>query len=444
MKKKALVLGLGLSGKSAARFLLNRGYEVLGIDSKNLQGDRQIQELLVAGALIEEEKNFEERFSLKDFSLLAVSPGISKAHPLIQKAQSEKIPVQGEVDLALGSFSKGRAVGITGTNGKTTVTSLVAHILHASGKKAKALGNIGTPLTEYFLNPDPEEIAVIELSSYQLETLRSPVFDAAVILNVTPDHLDRYASFTDYAKAKAAIQYCLKDKAPLYLHEEIATDFGDLFTLPYKTIGFKERSSWHIKGNDIWKGSDFAFSLPDTYADMGTHDRFNALASWVLCETLGVKLEEFIQGLRSFKKPAHRVEFVQEIDGVHFYDDSKGTNVDAVIQAVGSMKGPVVLIAGGVDKGSSYLPWKDAFQSKVKKMILLGQSAPKIAQELSSFFSIARVNSLEEAVTLAKKEASPGDSVLLSPGCSSFDMFSDYAHRGREFQRYVLGEEKPL
>jgi UDP-N-acetylmuramoylalanine--D-glutamate ligase len=328
----------------------------------------------------------------------------------------------GEVDFALQHLHQ-KMVAITGTNGKTTVALLVEHVLNSAKIKAKALGNVGVSVAEYCLAPDPEEILVFELSSYQLETLDRPVFDAGVILNITPDHLDRYENLESYARAKAKLQHCLVPNGVLYLHEQVVQNFASIFSDEYVLLG---------KENSLGLSP-----FPKVNFFQGEHDYSNAIAAWALCRKMGVAKEEFIDALQSFKKPSHRIEFVKTIKGVSYYDDSKGTNIDAVIQAVLSMKGPVILIAGGVCKGSSYLPWKEVFQNRVKQLFVLGQAAHKIWQELSLFFNVEIVDSMEEAVIKAAACAKQADVVLLSPGCSSFDMFCDYAHRGKEFQRCV-------
>lgn len=433
MEKKALVIGLGISGKAAVKFLLHHGYVVFGVDGRDLKDDAEIKKLGSLGVKVALEKDF---LLEEDFSLVVTSPGVSPSHILIQEAKKKNIPVMGEAELAF-KYMKGRCLAITGTNGKTTVTSLVEHVLKESKRKAKALGNIGSPLTEYALSPDPEEIVVAELSSYQLETLDSPVFEAAVLLNITPDHLDRYANFKSYAEAKAQVQSCIKEDGDLYIDENAVAEFSALFKRPFYTMGILESSHLRVKGIEVWRGTEYVLTLPKEYEELGLHDSLNALAGWALCSKMGVDPLEFVSGLKTFKKPSHRIEFVRIVSGVKYYDDSKGTNVDAVIRAVHSMKGVVTLIAGGVDKGSSYLPWKEACQGKIRRIILIGEAAFKIADELGLFFNVKIVDSLEDAVKEAASSAAFGECVLLSPGCSSFDMFRDYAHRGNEFQKFV-------
>ncbi len=402
----ALVIGLGVSGKAAALLLKQKGYAVTGVDAKpkEIEGIRVLPE----GAVQD----------VKDFDLIVLSPGIAIAHPLYLAAKQENKNIVGEAQLAFRYLDQ-CAVGITGTNGKTTVTLLVEHVLKASGRKAKAVGNVGLALCDYAMHPDPEEILVVELSSFQLETMEGPFFDAVVVLNITPDHLDRHVSMAEYAAAKMQIGRCRKAGAPLYIHSKIAAE-------------------WGVSGDRF----DLAYILPVGYRQWGKHDLENAQAAWVLCEEIGISREEFIAAADSFEKPHHRIAFVKNIEGVSYYDDSKGTNLDAVIQAVSMMEGPVILIAGGVDKGASYVPWKECFRGRVKGIIAIGQAAEKIQRELCDEFIVEIVDSLAAAVEKAEQKGNPGDVVLLSPGCSSYDMFRDYAHRGEEFQRCVNNIEE--
>ncbi len=402
----ALVIGLGVSGKAAALLLKAKGFSVTAVDAKPKEID---------GICVLSETAIE---SLDSFDWIVISPGIPQNHPLYLAAKQKNKKIVGEAQLAFLYLDQ-KAVGITGTNGKTTVTLMVEHVLQKSGRKAKAVGNVGLALCDYAMSPDREEILVVELSSFQLETLEGPFFDAAVVLNITPDHLDRYDSMKEYGEAKLRISGCRKPGAPLYVHSKIARDYGleaDCF--------------------------DLAYILPVGYRHWGKHDLENAEAAWVLCREIGISREEFIAGLDTFEKPHHRIAFVKDIEGVAYYDDSKGTNLDAVIQSVSMMQGPVILIAGGVDKGASYVPWKECFRGRVKGIIAIGQAAEKIRRELCDEFAVEIVDSLAAAVEVAKQKGIPGDVVLLSPGCSSYDMFRDYAHRGEEFQRCVNNIEE--
>jgi UDP-N-acetylmuramoylalanine--D-glutamate ligase len=413
---KVLVIGFGKSGQSAYALLQHQGHEVVAVDK-----DPKVAPPCDV--------------KVSDFDFVVVSPGVPQADPWYAEARRLGLEVVGEAELALRE-AKQPIIGITGTNGKTTVTLLVEHVLKCAGKKARALGNVGSPLAAYFIHPDPEEIIVAEISSYQLETLHSKVFDAGVILNITPDHLDRYSGMEEYAKAKCHLYNCLKEGAPFYVNIELLREYHPLLKGEYRTYGSSSGAFLWTDKYLVKELEKIAYFLPMRYRDMGIHESENVLAAWALCRHFDVTNDAFLQALESFQKPAHRIEFVATIGGVSYYDDSKGTNIDATMHAIESMSGPVVLIAGGVDKGSSYAPWK-RFQGKVRKIIAMGEAAEKICQELNIVFPVEIVPTMDQAVDLAKEIAKPGDAVLLSPGCSSFDMFRDYAHRGEEFKRRV-------
>jgi len=420
--KKALVVGLGISGLSAAHFLADRGAIVHGVD-KNVSAINSAS-LLSKGITIGSDT---APCDVASFDLVVVSPGIPPAHPIYHSARDAGVETIGEVELGC-RFVTQPMVGITGTNGKTTVTLLVTHVLNHCGKKAKALGNVGVPLTKEIATAFPDDILVTELSSYQLETLSCRVLDAGVILNVTPDHLDRYVDMEAYARAKCLIRHSLKTGAPLYVEEATMQNYGHLLNgLAVKTYGYA--ASCDITPIQI------------RYQGKPSHDAENIMAAYALCMQMGVEPEAFFKALPSFKKPSHRIEFICQRNGVSYYDDSKGTNIDAVIRAVEQMNGKVVIIAGGVDKGAAYTPWIEAFGTKVKTIIAIGQAAKKMEQQLSHAIPVKVYRTLEEAVNAASQLAQSGDSVLLSPGCSSFDMFKDYAHRGEEFQRLVRSLE---
>lgn len=425
---KVLVIGLGISGIAATRFLLTKGYHVTGVDGNEtiLNSNPQLHELCGQGLKIVHDS---ASLDMSGFDLAIVSPGVSPSHPLYQLALKKGVELIGEAELAFRNLHQPCAA-ITGTNGKTTVTLLTAHILNGAGKKARALGNVGNPLIEYAEHPQADEIVIAELSSYQLETMRTPVFDVGIILNITPDHLDRYRSMEEYAAAKCRLQDCIKKNGIFYAHSRTADDFAHLLKSSFNTFD-------RTQGCEKQEAENIEYILPLSYRELGMHEIENALAAWVIVRHFGVSGEQFRKGLETFKKPAHRIEFVKSIDGVSYYDDSKGTNVDATIQAVRSMKGPVLLIAGGVDKGGSYVPWKLWFRNRVKRIIAMGQAAGKIHSEMSDEFEVEIVSSLSNAVASAADHAEKGDCVLLSPGCSSFDMFRDYAHRGEEFKRHV-------
>jgi UDP-N-acetylmuramoylalanine--D-glutamate ligase len=433
MKKVTLVLGLGKSGIAAAEYLIQQGQLVLGIegDAAILQRSAEILRLKGLGLFVQPES---DPIDWERVEECIVSPGISPKHPLYAAARQAGVRITGEAELALPHFKK-PLVAVTGTNGKTTVVMLVEHILNCCGIKAKALGNVGSALCSYLVQPTDEQAFVVELSSYQLETLNTPVFDAAILMNLTPDHLDRYDGMQAYAAAKFRLQGAVKENGDFFVQAKAAAEFPHLLT----------RKNYQIFDVDIPLAPDEnrrIEAMLNTYKGpteqlKGRHDRENAIAAWLLCRPFSISIEQFWKAFSTFRKPPHRIEFVKEIAGVAYYDDSKGTNLDAVIQAVNVMQGPVVLIVGGVDKGASYALWKEPFLGKVKEIIAIGQAASQIYQELHPYFTIKLADSLDSAVHVAASLAEKGDVVLLSPGCSSFDMFRDYAHRGEEFQRIV-------
>lgn len=399
MEKSVLVVGFGISGKSAAAFLEKKGRNVLVHD------DHQ-------------DLKFHGDFSSID--QVVVSPGVPKTHPIYLEALQRNIEVIGEVELACRAIRQ-PAIAVTGTNGKTTVTMLIAHILEEAGREVKLLGNGGTPLTSE-IEESSEAILVLELSSFQLETLQTPILDAAAILNITPDHLDRYDGMEEYARAKVGIHRSLKKGGQLFIEENCAKQYSSLLQgVVYQTYGESD-----------------PIALPCELAGKKTHETENFMAAFALCRQMGVAPEKIVAAFESFKKPPHRIEFVADIDGVSYYNDSKGTNIDAVIRCIQSLPGPIILIAGGVDKGATYRSWIEPLQGKVKRIMTLGLAASKIEEELKTHFPIERCRDLTEAVELSEKYAVSGDQIVLSPGCASFDMFKNYAHRGDEFKRLVL------
>ncbi len=425
---------MGKSGKAAYHLLKIKGDDPVGCDTNsNLLKTLQEEGLKVA-----------ESPQVELFDQVVLSPGIPPTNTWYLEAKKLGKEILGEAELGLRELAlcspRPKIVGITGTNGKTTVTLLIEHILKESGISAIALGNVGTPFTEYCLHPAPGEIVVAELSSYQLETLTSKVLDVGVVLNITPDHLDRYPSMEEYAAAKSMIQNCMRQESTLYVNAEVLREFGYLFKDKHRTFGSLSGAFLWTDKHVIKQLERVEFLLPQVYTQRGIHDSENVLAAWAVCKELGVEKEAFLNALETFKKPAHRIEFVKEIAGVFYFDDSKGTNIDATIKAVSAMTGSVILIAGGVDKGASYKIWKEKFAGKVRMIFAIGEAAEKIKQELLPDINVHVVSSLEAAVKEAGKCARLGESVLLSPGCASFDMFRDYAHRGEEFKRCVQKE----
>ncbi len=366
---KAVVLGLGVSGKSAKKFLEKRGWTVVCIDDK---------------------LSSQTPPNLAEFDLFVPSPGVPRSHPLYKKAIELKLPIKGEAQLGLEGIRQ-ICIGITGTNGKTTTVRLIEHCLNYAGIGAKAVGNVGFPLTGY----EGDDILIVELSSFQLETVDAKVFDLGVILNITPDHLDRYASQQEYAEAKIRLQHCVKEGGELLIHQTIDSS---LFQKPSQV--FVEDPAWEV------------------------------------CKRVGVDEETYISAKKTFVKPPHRMEFVTQLGGVDFINDSKATNVDAVLHALKTVGGRVLLIAGGLDKGLSFEPLQNV-KKQLSGVIVFGQAREKIANALQHLVEVHRVETVSEAVCLAKDLAKAGESVLFSPGCASFDAYKNYEERGEEFKKLV-------
>jgi UDP-N-acetylmuramoylalanine--D-glutamate ligase len=435
-EKRVLVIGLGISGQSAAAFLLKRGAIVSGVDRNSglLKKNESILKLCEEGVVLLDDG---QACDMGEFDLVVVSPGVPLTNQYCQRALSLGIEMIGEAELACRFISQ-KCVAITGTNGKTTVTLLVEHILNGAWKKARALGNIGIHLTSAIDDGADESIYVIELSSFQLETLKHSFIDAGVLLNITPDHLDRYSSMEAYALAKIQLKKCLKPEGKLFIENNCRRNYerflGCKNVFPY---GYDSSCFIWTDKKSVFINNQEQFTLPCLHQGKLSHDVENIMAAYALCHELGVSSKQFTEGLETFKKPSHRIEFVRTISGVHYVDDSKGTNIDAVMRAIQSLEGPIILIAGGVDKGFPYTPWIEGFEGKVKLICAIGESAGKIMQDLGRDFIVKPFSTLDEAVKGAAKMAKVGDTILLSPGCSSYDMFKDYAHRGKEFKRIV-------
>ncbi|MEC7840323.1 MAG: UDP-N-acetylmuramoyl-L-alanine--D-glutamate ligase [Chlamydiota bacterium] len=440
LNKKVVVIGIGVSGRSAAHFLLKKGFSVVGVDDHvdKLKNHPEVKNLVNSGMTLQSdlmEQHYEELL------FVVTSPGIPSSHLVLKKARSKNIEIIGEVELAFRYLGEKTCVGVTGTNGKTTVTLLIEHILNACGKPARAVGNIGVPITSQILDA-ANEILVIELSSYQLESVVSPTLDVAVILNITPDHLDRYKTMQAYIDAKIRISNILRPQGALLASRLVPVPECIEGVIRY---GFEEDCKIYSDGKNILVDGIVIGQIPEEYYGKKTHHLENILAAYSVCVKLGVSSQDALKAVCSFKRPAHRIEFVRKIDKVAYYNDSKGTNVDAVVRAVDSMNGDVILIAGGVDKGGDYGLWTKKFPGKVKCVYAIGEAAKKIQNQLAPNVHVKIVSHLIDAVKEAKAVSVPGDNVLLSPGCSSFDMFENYEHRGNEFKQIVnaiTGKEK--
>jgi len=400
---KSLILGFGKSGRSAALFLLTKGYSVTVIDKKEI--DKKDFFLKKAVFLKENAK-----IDFSQFKFLIISSGISKKHPIVIKAKKAKIIVLDEVELAFLYIKKNICIGITGSNGKTTVTSLIEFVLNQNNVKAIALGNIGRSVTSYLLKKNEREVLIIELSSFQLSKIKKKILDIAVILNVSEDHIDWHGSLREYVKAKFNIQRCLKKNKKLFISSDVRRRYFKYLKNDFEIFDDKESNQ-------------------------------NLAAAYYVCKEFGIKKEDFLKSFNEFKADENRIEFVSIIKGIYFYNDSKSTNAESTIYAVGKLKRNIILIAGGIDKNISYKKWRKIFKYKVKYIFLIGKCAKKMEEELKNFKPEV-VIFLKEAVNKAFEIAQKGDKILLSPGCASFDQFDDYIHRGKEFKRLVNILEK--
>jgi len=432
------VLGLGVTGKAIVEFLLSKNAKVYVFDSKfNSDAALKLQE---RGVIVASDTP-----NAAILDILIVSPGVSDDHELVVEQRRLGALIYGEIDFAqelLSSCPWVRFYGITGTNGKTTVTSMVHHILKSCGKNSLALGNIGEPLisnvTQILQNESPLDI-VLELSSYQVDTLKAPFLSSAVILNITPDHLDRYKTMDRYADSKLALadhvigpQKCWIDEASYFSYAK-RKGFDKFYR-----YGFSPEAELSSDGFQVFYKQKVEFILPLNYRGCFGHDLLNMMAAYILCKDAGLTEQLFLDGLKTFKKPPHRIEYVDEVGGVRFINDSKGTNIDAVIKALESTSGPVHLIAGGVDKGHSYKEWERYLNEKIVSLHLIGEAANLIEKELGGKVDLKIYCSLEQAVNGAFRAAKRGEAVLLSPGCASYDQFKDYKHRGEVFKNSVI------
>jgi UDP-N-acetylmuramoylalanine--D-glutamate ligase len=434
---RVVVMGLGISGRSAVRYLLGCGARVAVSDARSaFQMKQEELDFLCASGVMVECGGHTAAF-LHQADMIMVSPGIPFDLPVLVEAGERGIPVVGELAIAGPAIDK-PVIAITGTNGKTTVTSLIGELLRCSGKKVFVGGNIGIPLFDYLCEPVPVDVVVLEVSSFQLETAGDFRPDVALLLNVTPDHLDRHGDLAGYAAAKKRIfvNQRSSDIAILGgddpLCREMADDLKDRKVLLF---GHQDDCQARVCPDSVvvdLDGDVETYNLTGT-ALAGTTGSLNSAAAILAVRSVGCTPEDIWKGLAQFIPGPHRLAKVGEIAGVAFYDDSKATNTGAVLSALRQFAGNVILIAGGRDKGDDYGLLREAVGEKVRKLVLIGEAADKIAASLHGAVEIEHAVSMEEAVQLAYRVAGPGDTVLLSPSCSSFDMFDNYGQRGKAF-----------
>ncbi len=408
---KALVVGMEKSGRAVFEFLHAQGAEVTATDLKPL-------------SIVDFELQTDELFD-EPWNLIVPSPGVPLDLPGIERAKARGVRVIGEVELA-APYLRGPVIGITGTNGKTTTTSLVGHILQTARVPSQIGGNIGTPVIAMTETSRPGQWNVLELSSFQLETVSTFRSHVAVCLNVTQNHLDRHHTFENYASAKGNLFRSQQpgDYAVLNADDETCRSFAAL--TPAQAVWFTGREIEQL--------------LPLSEIPIpGMHNAENVMAAAAAAGIAGVSEPQIAAAVKTFKAVEHRLEFVAEINGVRFYNDSKATSVDATLKALDSFPGDLWVILGGKDKGSDYTVLRDLLQRKAKAALLIGVAAEKIASQLEGATTLVHSGTLDCAVAEAWKNAKPGDTVLLAPACSSFDQFQSYEHRGQVFKDLVNG-----
>lgn len=408
---RALVVGMEKSGRAAFEFLHAHGAKATAADLK-LQS--------VAGFRLQTDELFDE-----DWDLIVPSPGVPLDVPGIARAKERGVPVIGEVELA-APYLEGPVVGITGSNGKTTTTSLVGHIFRASRTPVQVGGNIGVPVIALTATSRADQWNVLELSSFQLETIETFRADIGVCLNVTRNHLDRHHTFAAYAAAKANLFRTQKagDFAVLNAEDEVCRSFADI-----------------TAAGTVWfSGGEIGNLMPAEDVPIpGSHNAENVMAAAAVAEIAGIAKSQVVSAVKTFQAVEHRLEFVREIRGVRFYNDSKATSVDATMKALDSFAGNLWVILGGKDKGSDYTVLRETLHRKARAALLIGAAAKKIESEIAGSTPVILSGTLDCAVAEAWKNAAPGDTILLAPACSSFDQFQSYEHRGRIFKDLVNG-----
>ena len=439
--KRALVVGLGKSGLAAVRFLGRHGAAVSAADARSRSELAEAAEALAGHPARLHFGGHPESLLLAQH-LIVPSPGVPWDLPGLVRARRRGITVCGELEIAAREL-RGRVIGVTGTNGKTTTVSLIDHMLRKAGVPGKLAGNVGTPVLEIVDDSRPEDWHVLELSSFQLEASESFRCHIAAVLNVTPDHLDRHRSIEAYAAAKARI---LRNQEPgdvAVLNAADAACRAMESVARGSVVRFGTPSGERVearasRGRLLFRGVDIAEAdLPFK----GVHNVENALAAVVACRLAGVSPSAISRSVGTFQPVPHRMEFVGTVQGVDYFNDSKATNVAAAVKACGSFPSGLWAILGGRDKGSDFAPLAATLRSRASAALLVGEAATLIGRQLEGAVPIVESGTLGAALDYAGSRAQPGDTVLLAPACASFDQFANYIERGREFRRLV-GELK--
>lgn len=448
----AIVAGTGKSGISATKLLVNHGVKVYLFDENKDRDIEAIKEKTGDSELVQIELGELGEDALSSSQLMVISPGIPVDAPFTDVVRNAGIPIWSEIELAY-HYGKGKIAAITGTNGKTTTTALVGEIVKAHNAKTIVVGNIGIPYTELCDTTDDDSDTVAEISSFQLETVIDFHPNVSAILNLTPDHLNRHYTFENYGNVKFSItkNQTMDDVTVINYDDEHTRAMGEKAKDHCHVVYFsrleKPAGGVYVEDGDITlEDGDKkinVLAIKDLKL-MGAHNVENVLAAVGISYYMGVPVDVIRDVATSFKAVAHRIEYVDTVDGVAYYNDSKGTNPDAAIKGIQAMVAPTFLIGGGYDKGSEYDEWIEAFDGKVKWLVLIGQTAQKIADcaKRHGFNSIIFEENLQDAVAYCHENAVDGDAVLLSPACASWGQFDNYEQRGDMFKEYVRSNKE--
>lgn len=448
MSQKVLVAGTGKSGIAAAKLLLAMGGEVVLYDGNDKLDPEKIKENFEEDAKVTIVLGELTRPDLLGVELSIISPGIPLDAPFVPVLDEAKIPIWSEIQLAY-HVAKGKLIAITGTNGKTTTTALTGAIMKTFFDEVFVVGNIGIPYTDVALDTTDKSVTVAEVSSFQLETIMDFHPNVSAILNITPDHLNRHGTMENYieVKERVAVNQTEDDCIVLNYDDKVLREFGEKKDLKPKVIFFSStqtlKEGMYLDGDMMIYAHDGkkeeVLNVKTDMQLLGKHNYENVMAAVAISIRMGVPMESIRKAVKEFKAVEHRIEFVLERSGVRYYNDSKGTNPDAAIQAIRAMPGPTVLIAGGYDKHSEYDEWIEEFGDKVKYLVLIGQTRDKIAEcaRAHGFTDIMYAEDMAEAVRVCAAYANAGDNVLLSPACASWGMFDNYEQRGEIFKECV-------
>lgn len=426
--KSVVVAGMAKSGFGAVDILLRHGATVRAVDSKPDEAMRARLAPLGVELLAQTPEAF------RNADLIVLSPGVP-----VETVPADAPPVIGEVELA-GYYLQGPTIAITGSNGKTTTTALIGHVLTQSGIACQVGGNIGTAPTAMIDTSRPDQWNVLELSSFQLETIHEFRARVAVCLNLTQNHLDRHKTIENYANAKARLVETQDESGYAVLNRDNACTASFAKRTRAQVVWFSMRGSvepgFYLNGREIVSDTGRLMDIGEMRL-RGMHNVENVMAAAAACRVAGASLEQIRAGVMSFEAVEHRIEFVRKLDGVDYYNDSKATSVDATLKSIDAFPGGLWIILGGKDKGSDYSPLREPLRGKAHAAMLIGAAAPKIESHLKGALPLIQCGDITTAVRAAHDQAKPGDTVLLAPACASFDQFRSFEHRGEVFKELV-------